>query len=578
MFDETLAAGPQGVRLHRGARALHRALDVGGVLGQVARSCPARSPTMGELDEPEDMFFLRRYEVAEAIYDCVAGWSVGGAAARRGLLAPDRRDPPAASTTRCRAWEAPSPRSAPRRRGQRAVHGDALGHHDPTVVQGWLRAPTDERRQRSLRGSRRVARRRRGAGAGGDARQRAGRGAAGRRAGLPGDVAVVGAGVLPDRGDGVRRRRDHEPHGDRLPRVRHARRRRHRQRGDARAQGQRVRVDGGTGTVTLLDWCGPALDARGPSARAASPRAAARCPRSTRRHGTCAAGAPCAAPPPSAHRRASVSVLMLDIGGVVIPIAVRVDGELPGFPAGPLGGDAEYRARRAGARAGARLLGRRRRGAARASTSARCGATARRSAARSGRARRPRRPGAGGGVHERHGALLRAGLAGPLPGAARASTRSWRRPSLGVLKPDPEAFRAAAAALGERPARCLFVDDLRRTSTARPRGRDARQLFDVARSRGRGGGARARARPHGRGRARLRARSAPDRPRRRGPARRARRRRAVRPRVPEPAMRPEERLAERGLTLPGAAAAGRQLRGWVRAGDLLFLSGQGADG
>ena len=31
---------------------------------------------------------------------------------------------------------------------------------------------------------------------------------------------------------------------------------------------------------------------------------------------------------------------------------------------------------------------------------------------------------------------------------------------LGVLKPDPEAFRAAAAALGEDPRRCLFVDDL----------------------------------------------------------------------------------------------------------------------
>jgi putative hydrolase of the HAD superfamily len=31
---------------------------------------------------------------------------------------------------------------------------------------------------------------------------------------------------------------------------------------------------------------------------------------------------------------------------------------------------------------------------------------------------------------------------------------------LGVFKPDPEAFRIAAAALGEDPARCLFVDDL----------------------------------------------------------------------------------------------------------------------
>jgi len=32
---------------------------------------------MGEIDEPEDMFFLRRGEVTEAIYDCVVGWSVG---------------------------------------------------------------------------------------------------------------------------------------------------------------------------------------------------------------------------------------------------------------------------------------------------------------------------------------------------------------------------------------------------------------------------------------------------------------------------------------------------------------------
>jgi FMN phosphatase YigB (HAD superfamily) len=31
---------------------------------------------------------------------------------------------------------------------------------------------------------------------------------------------------------------------------------------------------------------------------------------------------------------------------------------------------------------------------------------------------------------------------------------------LGVLKPDPEAFRLAAAEIGEPPGRCLFVDDL----------------------------------------------------------------------------------------------------------------------
>jgi len=31
---------------------------------------------------------------------------------------------------------------------------------------------------------------------------------------------------------------------------------------------------------------------------------------------------------------------------------------------------------------------------------------------------------------------------------------------LGVLKPDPEAFRRCAAEIGEAPERCLFVDDL----------------------------------------------------------------------------------------------------------------------
>ena len=69
---------------------------------------------MGEFDEPEDMFFLRRYEVAEAIYDCVAGWSVGVAAARRGLLAPDRRDPPPAIYDALQRLGARSPRSARR--------------------------------------------------------------------------------------------------------------------------------------------------------------------------------------------------------------------------------------------------------------------------------------------------------------------------------------------------------------------------------------------------------------------------------------------------------------------------------
>ncbi|MQA12999.1 MAG: PEP-utilizing protein mobile subunit [Pseudonocardiaceae bacterium] len=50
---------------------------------------------MGEFDEAEDMFFLRRYEVAEALYDTVAGWSVGsrgrGADYWRPIVAERRR-------------------------------------------------------------------------------------------------------------------------------------------------------------------------------------------------------------------------------------------------------------------------------------------------------------------------------------------------------------------------------------------------------------------------------------------------------------------------------------------------------
>ncbi len=43
-------------------------------------------------------------------------------------------------------------------------------------------------------------------------------------------------------------------------------------------------------------------------------------------------------------------------------------------------------------------------------------------------------------------------------------------------------------------------------------------------------------------------------------------------------MTPEERLAERGLTLPPLRRPAGSYRGWMRAGDLLYLSGQGADG
>ena len=41
---------------------------------------------------------------------------------------------------------------------------------------------------------------------------------------------------------------------------------------------------------------------------------------------------------------------------------------------------------------------------------------------------------------------------------------------------------------------------------------------------------------------------------------------------------PERRLAELGLELPALRPRAGRYEGWVRAGDLLFLSGQGADG
>jgi enamine deaminase RidA (YjgF/YER057c/UK114 family) len=43
-------------------------------------------------------------------------------------------------------------------------------------------------------------------------------------------------------------------------------------------------------------------------------------------------------------------------------------------------------------------------------------------------------------------------------------------------------------------------------------------------------------------------------------------------------MRPEDRLVELGLTLPGLRPRAGNYVGYVRTGDLLFLSGQGADG
>ena len=46
---------------------------------QKSRQLASVLVTMNYFQDPEDMFFLRRYEVMEALYDLVAGWSVGSA-------------------------------------------------------------------------------------------------------------------------------------------------------------------------------------------------------------------------------------------------------------------------------------------------------------------------------------------------------------------------------------------------------------------------------------------------------------------------------------------------------------------
>jgi enamine deaminase RidA (YjgF/YER057c/UK114 family) len=53
---------------------------------------------------------------------------------------------------------------------------------------------------------------------------------------------------------------------------------------------------------------------------------------------------------------------------------------------------------------------------------------------------------------------------------------------------------------------------------------------------------------------------------------------AVPPGRRQPAADPERRLAELGLELPALRPKAGLYEGWVSAGNLLFLSGQGADG
>ena len=169
--------------------------------------------------------------------------------------------------------------------------------------------------------------------------------------------------------------------------------------------------------------------------------------------------------------------MLLDMGGVVIPTLFESTA-VPGFPAGPTGPDAEYRAVERGAEQERDYWARLAR----------------------------RRPDLDIGALWRDCSYVRAevtGLLARLAGRVRVVAftndmahwfgADWpaRFPevtrfdavleaaAMGVLKPDPAAFTAAAAALGEDPRRCLFVDDLAANlAGARAVGMSA-QLFEV---------------------------------------------------------------------------------------------------
>jgi len=155
---------------------------------------------------------------------------------------------------------------------------------------------------------------------------------------------------------------------------------------------------------------------------------------------------------------AGVAALVLDVGGVVIP-SLFESVSVPGFPAGPLGGERDWAAVQEGR------------------------ASEREYWAKVGE----RRPDLDIEALWRACSYVRDELRGALDAiAARVRLVAFtndmahffgpdwqaRFPELaafdvvleasrlGVAKPDPEAFRRAAQAIGERPERCLVVDDL----------------------------------------------------------------------------------------------------------------------
>ena len=190
----------------------------------------------GFLEDAEDVFNLGRHEVAMALDELLLTWATGGAAARAGALAADRRAAQGAARAARRLDAAAGARRTPEC-DHRPDDDHALGRHD---------------------------RARPGLGARGGGREAASSGAAaspgtvegaarvvitadelatragGRHPRLPDHVSGLGADLLERPGRRHRHRRRHVARGDRLPRVRAAGGRRHRPRdGRDRARARR---------------------------------------------------------------------------------------------------------------------------------------------------------------------------------------------------------------------------------------------------------------------------------------------------------------------------------------------------
>jgi putative hydrolase of the HAD superfamily len=172
-----------------------------------------------------------------------------------------------------------------------------------------------------------------------------------------------------------------------------------------------------------------------------------------------------------------VSVLVLDVGGVVIP-SLFESVDLPGFPSGPLGSEPAWTRVQRGEtteRAYWDAVSAERPGldvAALWRACSRVREELRR--ALDVLAGRVRLVAFTNDMAHFFGEDWQARF--PEMGAFDAVVEASR---LGVHKPDPEAFRAAAAFLGERPDRCLFVDDLQANLHGARAARMHTRFFDV---------------------------------------------------------------------------------------------------